>query len=222
MPALALAACAIASCGSPPPPETPAPRIDAEQVALRLELSGLQGPARILFSWSVSERDARFAGRGVARIEPPFKARLDLFFASGETIARAALVNDDLRLPPGTPAGILPPAELLWGALGVFRPGPLTALIGADDLGGGRVRLRYLRPDGIEVRYTVLANRVELVERVQQGKTVETVTVEGGPASPYPTQATYRNILAFRELKLSRDSVQVVEAYPPDLWELAP
>ena len=220
--AAAIATLGLASCASPPPPVVLAPPINAEQIALRLETRGLEGPARILFSWSISERDARFSGRGVARIEPPFKARLDLFFGTGETIARAALVDDDLRLPPGTPAGIIPPAELLWGALGIFRPGPETALLGADDLGDRRVRLRYLRPDGIEVRYTVKENRVEVVERVKQGQTVEMVTVEAAAASPYPTQATYRNIPAFRELRLTRDSVESVEAYPPDLWELAP
>ena len=220
---LLVAACALASCASPPLPVVIAPPIDGEQVALRLEASSrLKEPARILFSWSISERDARFSGRGVARIEPPFKARLDLFFGNGETIARAALVNDDLRLPPGTPAGIIPPAELLWGALGIFRPGPGTSLVGTDDLGDGRVRLRYSRPDGLEVRYTVRRNRVELVERLRQGQPVEQVAVEGGTANPYPSQATYRNLPAFRELKLSRDSVESVEAYPPDLWELTP
>ena len=220
---LVFVATLLAACASPPPPAPPAPPLDAEQVALRLEnATGMEGPARILFSWSMSERDARFQGRGVARIEPPFKARLDLFFGNGETIARAALVDDDLRLPPGLPTGILPPAELLWGALGIFRPGMATVLLGADRMGDGRVHLRYRRDDGLELRYTVRDNRIEEVERVRQGQTVELVSVEPDPSSRYPDVATYRNIPAFRELKLSRDTVEPVEAYPPDLWEIAP
>ena len=86
------------------PPSVPAPPVDAARVALRLEFATrVVRPARILFSWSLSDRDARFQGRGVARVEPPFKARLDLFYGNGETIARAALVDDDLRIPLGTP-----------------------------------------------------------------------------------------------------------------------
>lgn len=218
-----LACSALAACASPPVVVAPTPRIDAEQIALRAEhATQLEAPARILFDWSASERNARFSGRGVARIEPPLKARLDLFFGNGETIARAALVNDDLRLPPGTPEGILPPSELMWGTLGVFRPSPETALMGAEDLGEGRYRLRYRYPDGLEVRFTVKESRVERVERLRQGQTVEEVTVSLDPAAPYPTEATYRNLTAFRELKLSRGRVEAVESYPPDLWELTP
>ena len=218
---VALMGIAISSCAASPPP-APAPPVDAARVALRLEsATRVEGPARILFSWSLSDRDARFQGRGVARIEPPFKARLDLFLGNGETIARAALVDDDLRLPRGTPDGIIPPAELLWGTLGVFRPGRETTLLGADNLGEGRVRLRYQRPDGLVVRYTVRGDGVEEVERIRQGQTVERVTLEQEPADHYPTEATYRNLAAFRELRLSRDSAVPVEPYPPDIWLLS-
>ena len=170
----------------------------------------------------MSDRDARFQGRGVARVEPPFKARLDLFSGSGETIAWAALVDDDLRLPRGTPDGIIPPAELLWGTLGVFRPGSETTLLGAENLGDGRVRLSYQRPDGLVVRYTLRGDGVEEVERIRQGQTVERVTLEQERVDQYPEEATYRNLAAFRELRLSRDSAVPVEPYPPDIWLLSP
>ena len=220
--AVVLMGIAISSCASSPP-SVPAPPVDAARVALRLEFATrVVRPARILFSWSLSDRDARFRGRGVARVEPPFKARLDLFYGNGETIARAALVDDDLRIPLGTPDGIIPPAELLWGTLGVFRPGRETTLLGAENLGEGRVRLRYQRPDGLVVRYTVRGDGVEEVERIRQGRTVERVTLEQEPVDHYPTEATYRNLAAFRELRLSRDSSEPVEPYPPDIWLLSP
>ena len=220
--AVALMAVVVSACASSPLP-VPATQVDAERIALRLEyVTRVEGPARILFSWSLSDRDARFQGRGVARVEPPFKARLDLFSGSGETIARAALVNDDLRLPSGTPEGIIPPAELLWGTLGVFRPGSETTLLGGEDLGGGRIRLRYQRPDGLVVRYTVRGDGVEEVERIRQGRTVERVTLEQVPSDRYPSEATYRNLAAFRELRLNRDTAVLVEPYPPDIWLLSP
>ena len=213
---------AISSCASSPLPAS-TPAVDAARVALRLEVATrVKRPARILFSWSLSDRDARFQGRGVARVEPPFKARLDLFSGSGETIARAALVDDDLRLPRGAPDGIIPPAELLWGTLGVFRPGSETTLLGAENLGDGRVRLSYQRPDGLVVRYTLKGDGVEEVERIRQGQTVERVTLEQERVDQYPEEATYRNLAAFRELRLSRDSAVPVEPYPPDIWLLSP
>ena len=219
---IVLVGVAISSCASSPLP-VPTPAVDAERVALGLEVATRpERPTRILFSWSLNDRDARFQGRGVARVEPPFKARLDLFSGSGETIARAALVNDDLRLPEGTPDGIIPPAELLWGTLGVFRPGSETSLLGAESLGEGRVRLRYQREDGLVVRYTVGGGGVEEVERIRQGQTVERVMLEKEAIDRYPTEATYRNVGAFRELRMSRDSAVPVEPYPADIWLPSP
>lgn len=213
---------AAAACGAPSAPPPPAPAaIDASAVALRLEgTTAPTEPARIFFEWSVSDRDARFQGRGVARVEPPYKARLDLFLGNGETVARAALVNDDLRLPAGAPAGLVPPAEMLWGILGVFRPGVNITLLGGESLGEGRIRLRYRRPDGIELRFTIAGGRVAEIERLRQGSTVERITVEPDDRNRYPTAATYRDLAAFRELKLTRERVEQVEAFPPDIWEI--
>ena len=211
----------VACAGPPPPP--PAPPIDGEQVALRLEATTrLEVPIRIFFKWSVSERDARFQGRGVARVEPPYKARLDLFLGNGETVARAALVDDDLRLPPGIPQGIIPPAELLWGTLGVFRPGWDATLLGGESLGEERVRLRYWRPEGLELRFTIDAGRIREVERLRQGQVVERVTVTTGPEDRHLADATYRDLAAFRELRLTRERLEHVEPFPPDIWQVRP
>jgi hypothetical protein len=137
-------------------------------------------------------------------------------------VARAALVDDDLRLPEGTPAGIIPPAEMLWGTLGVFRPGRDSQLLGGEALGDGRVRLRYRRLDGIELRFTIGGGRIEEVERLRQGQVVERVVMTPGDRDRYPAEATYRDLAAFRELKLTRERFEEVEAFPPDIWQLSP
>jgi hypothetical protein len=221
LPALALLlASALSACASPPPPPPP-PTIDAQALALRLEARGqLAGPERILFEWSLSDRNARFRGRGVARLEPPYRARLDLFLANGETAVRAALVGDDLRLPPGAPVGFIPPAELLWGTLGVFKPSGDARLRGAEALADGRTALHYVRPDGIEVRYVVGETGVQEVERLRQGAVVEQLAVGTAGGGRYPSEATYRNLPEFRELRLTRQAVEQVESYPPDIWEV--
>ena len=219
---LPLFACGTVACSSPPPPP-PAPPVDAEEIALRLEgTTQLEQPVRIFFEWSVTERDARFSGKGVARIEPTAKARLDLFLSNGTTIARAALVEDELRLPPGLPPGLLPPAELMWGTLGVFRPGRFAQLRGGESLPDGRVRLLYRLPDGVEVRYTVDAGRIVELEKLRGGQVVERVTLVPRDQDRFPTDATYRDIAAFRELKMTRERLEEVEAFPPDIWEITP
>ncbi len=212
--ALALAACA------PTPVVYVSPPPDPEQVALALEdKTSLTEPVRIVFEWQLNEAGVRVRGRGVARIEPPYKARLDLFLGNGETVVRAALVDGDLRLPPGAPEGILPPADLMWGVLGVFRPLSGTELMGADRLDGDALQLRYRYADARELRFRIVDGRVRTVETLQGGHAVERVELELEDGSRYPAEATYRNLSAFRELKLTRQTVEQVESYPPDIWD---
>jgi len=212
---------ALAGCSRPQVVYVPAAP-DPEQVALALEdKTSLREPVRIVFDWQLNEAGMRVKGRGVARIEPPYKARLDLFLGSGETVIRAALVEGDLRLPPGAPEGILPPADLMWGVLGVFRPLVGTELLGADRLEDGALRLRYRYANARELYFRVEDGRVRSVETLQGGHPVERVELGLEEGSRYPAEATYRNLAAFRELKLTRQSVERVESYPPDIWDIA-
>ena len=211
--AVALGACAQRG------PEVVAPTADAAGLADRL-VSGtaLDAPLRVLFAWSLNESGVRMHGRGVARVEPPYRARLDLFY-NGETIVRAALVDGELRLPPEAPEGILPPPDLMWGVLGVFRPEAGIELVGADDLTDGSVRLRYRYGDGRLLSYRVVDGRIESMEILDGGHVVQRVEVASADGSRYPEEATYRNLADFRELKLTRDSLERVGPYPPEIWD---
>lgn len=196
------------------------PAVDPEQLALALEdRTSLSEPIRVVFSWELNEAGVHVKGRGVARIEPPYKARLDLFLGNGETVIRAALVDGDLRVPPGAPTNILPPPDLMWGVLGVFRPDRNTDLLGADRLADGGVRLRYRYDDGKELDFHVVNGEVDAMELLDAGGHVaQRVELNLGTADRYPLEATYRNLSDFRELKLTRASVERVEPYPPDIW----
>src|SRR5690606_772886 len=101
-------------------------------------------PLRVLFDWTLTERDARFTGKGVARVQSPYHARLDLFGPRGEGYLAAALVGMELRLPPRAAAASLPvpPPPLFWTALGVFRP-PAAGVLVETLQDGDRLRLRY-------------------------------------------------------------------------------
>jgi hypothetical protein len=212
------AALALAGCGGAPPPE-PAPPLDAGGTASGTRVATrLQDPARILFDWSSRERDARFSGRGVARVEPPYRARLDLFLGNGETVARAALVDDDLRIPPSIPSEILPPRHLLWSALGVFRPGSGSALLGGEAQDDGTTLLRYGFVGGEELRYRLRGRRIQEVELLREGTVVERLELGWDETGSFPAEAVYRDLVGFVELRLTRTSVDRVERYPPDIW----
>jgi len=183
--------------------------------------TGLADPLRIVFGWELNDAGQRVEGRGVARVEPPYKARLDLFLDNGETVVSAALVDGELRLPAGAPDDILPPPDLMWGALGIFRPVGDAQLIGADRLEGDAVRLRYRHDDGSEVRYQVEQGVLTALELLQGGRVVERVDVAPERVERYPVEATYRHLGEFRELKLVRESLAVVEAFDPEIWDPA-
>lgn len=155
----------------------------------------------------------------MARVEPPYRARLDLFLGSGETVVRAALVDGELRLPPGAREGVLPPADLLWGVLGVFRPRFGIEMMGAERLEDGDLRLRYRYPDGTDLHFFVEDGRVRTMETQQGGRQVQRVDLVLEPGSRVPVEATYRDVTAFRELRLTRESVEIVEPFPPDIWD---
>ncbi len=214
---------AVAACSGPPAPAVVAPvAVDAAQLALSLEgKTAVAAPLRVVFSWSLNESGVRVKGHGVARIEPPYKARLDLFMGNGETVVRAALVDGDLRLPPGSPEGILPPADLMWVVLGVFRPQTGSDLLGADRLDNGELQLRYRDPAGQELYFQVADGDVHSAQLEQGGHVVQRVEVRTAGDNRIPAEATYRNLAAFRELKLTRESVERVESFPPGIWDPA-
>jgi hypothetical protein len=198
-----------------------APVGDPRGAATELEReTRLEEPVQITFAWSLNEDRQRHRGRGVARVEPPYRARLDLFTTDLELVLSAALIDGELRLPPGSREDILPPTDLMWGALGIFRPHG-ARLIGADELEGGAMRLSYVYEDGTELQYEVVSGLLSSLELLDDGHVVQRVEVANGADSRYPVEAKYRNLTAFRELTLVRESLEPVEAFDPDIWDPA-
>mgnify|MGYP006908220013 CR=1 FL=1 len=191
-----------------------------EGVAESLERSTrLDEPTRIDFSWRLNESGSRLAGVGVARIEPPYRARLDLFLENGESVISAALVDDDLRLPPGAPDDVLPPTDMLWATLGVFRPVDGTRLLGGEELEDGARRLRYAYESRGELRFEVVGDAVRSLEVLEGGAGVEWVRLEASEDGRYPNAAVYRNLVDFRELTIARESVRRTETFDPAIWD---
>ncbi|MDZ7779846.1 MAG: hypothetical protein U5R14_07915 [Gemmatimonadota bacterium] len=216
---VAAVVCIVAAGCGPRRAAVVAPVADPGAEAEALEASTrLEEPLQVIFEWRANDRGVRADGRGVARVEPPDRARLDLFLANGETVLRAALVAGEVRMPPGAPDDFLPPPDLMWGALGVVRPGPEARLAGGDRLEGGAVRLRYAYPNGTELHYQTRDGVLTRVELLERGRVVEEVALSFSDSGRYPTGATYRHHTDFRELQLTRESVEAVEPFPEAIW----
>lgn len=192
--------------------------MDAEGVAHRLESrNALAEPTRLDFRWSLSEPDLRAEGRGVVRAEPGWRARLDLFTENAETVVGAALVEGELRLPPGARGELIPPPALFWATLGVFRPGEGAVLQGGER-DEGDVVLRYRLPTGDGLRFRVRDGHLVEVELRAGGHAVERVALEPAPGG-FPTRIVYRHLADFRELELELESTRRVAPFPPDIWD---
>ena len=179
----------------------------------------LEEPARIDFRWELNEEGARVRGVGVARVEPPYRARLDLFRDNQESVISAVVVEGELRIPPGAPDDVLPPVDLMWSTLGVFHPVDGTELVGGDRLDNAAQRLRYRYQDGRELHYQTAAGRLQAAELLERGSVVEWVRLTDVPGERFPASATYRNLRDFRELVIERTAWRPAEPFDPDIWD---
>jgi hypothetical protein len=214
-----LLALGAGACASTPPAGPPLPSAEGAALAAALEeATRIPEPTRIRFEWAISEQGRRGSGEGLTRVEPPYRARLDLFLGDGTTVGRATLLDGDLRDARGLPDGVVPPPDLLWAALGVFRPGRESVFGGARRREDGVVELRYQVANGQELRYTVDGERILEAELLEGGRTVHEVTLTPGDTGVYPREATYKNLAAYRELKLTTRSIENVSSFPTDIW----
>ncbi|MEX2281075.1 MAG: hypothetical protein WEE89_01175 [Gemmatimonadota bacterium] len=215
-PIQSLCLCFLLGCATTQPPEQSPVPLDPAIAARATEQTQLDAKLRLVFNWTLQDRDARFSGDGVTRIEPTYKARLDLFGPRGEAYLSAALVDFDLRIPPGAPAELLPPPTMLWSVLGVFRA-PQNAQLVAAHGDSTNTELQYR--SGQETWTFVLANgRLQRSEwqGPQQGR--QTVEIKGYHERGLPARVVYRDWRAFRELTLTLDQVHDVVSFPPDTW----
>lgn len=192
--------------------------LNAGQLASSAErASALDAPYRLVFDWTLNEPGRRIQGQGVARVEPPYRARLDLFARNGERITAAALVDGELRLPEGQ-APLLPRPTLLWGVLGVFRPERSMGLAGGSWRSDGGAELRYLPGGDSELLVRLRDSRVQEMLRRSGGRTVEELRIQRADGERFPRESTYRDLAQTRELRMTLESVEHVESFPTDIW----
>jgi len=196
------------------------PDLDLEAEATKaLQLTMPESPVQITFDFRLKEADLRFSGQGVARIEPPYRVRIDLFTNRGEGLFRAALVGSDLRVPLGVPRELAPPPALLWAALGVFRPDADLRILGGQGGGDEPVTLRYGGDAGEDLRFRLAEGLLIRAEIHEDGHLIEEVDLELDEGSQEVVETVYRNRALFLELTFSLKSVERVASFPSDIWD---
>lgn len=208
---LVMVAVGAGACSGRAIPDTLDPSVAAAAVSRTAPDRAL----RVVFDWRILDGEARFNGSGVARIEPPYRARLDLFGPRGEGYLSAALVGSEIRLPGPTDAPLPPPA-LMWAVLGVVAP-PETATLAGTRVEGETVELHY--GDGDErLVYELEGGRLRLVD-LEGGSGRLVVELEGAAAGGLPREAVYRDWSGYTELMMSLEQVDEVESFPPETWD---
>ena len=136
------------------------------------ELSILPGHSRLVFDWRYEDADIRTRGDGAARTAAPDSARVDLFLEGGLGTAVAVLIGDTLRAPgPNAVKRLIPPAPLLWAALGRLAVPPAADT--SARLDGDTLRVDIGRGD--IWRVTIAGGKLVRLERIDGGRIVQSV-----------------------------------------------
>lgn len=167
-------------------------------------------PRRTTFTWELNDQTIVARGDGVARMAPPDSARVDLFLGGGFGRAAAAiLIGDSLRVPPGAgdEAKMIPPAPLMWAALGRLAVPALPDTV--VRVSGDTVRAQIGRP--ARWRLTAVGNQLVRLERISGDRIVEWVDRNPGREVRYELSGR-------RSLVLHVDTQQPSPPFDASVW----
>ncbi len=166
-------------------------------------------PQKLTFRWELNDNSIVARGDGVARLGPPDHARVDLFLGGGFGAAAAAiLVGDSLIVPPGSNGrDLVPPAPLLWAALGrLALPAVPDTII---RVSGDTLRASLGAP--VQWRITSVGGQLTRVERISGDRIVEWVDRQPGKRVRYELSGR-------RSLVLDIEIQQPVAPFDASIW----
>jgi hypothetical protein len=126
----------------------------------------------MVFDWRYEDPDLQTRGEGALRTAAPDSARLDLFLEGGLGTAVAILIGDGVRAPgPNAVRKLIPPAPLLWAAMGRLAVPPAADTTARLD--GDTLRVDIGRGD--VWRLTVANGVLARLERIEGGRIIQSV-----------------------------------------------
>jgi hypothetical protein len=184
-------------------PGAPAP----ERSLPRVELPAAR--QRLVFRWRYEEAEGFTArGEGVARVAPPDSGRLDFFLDGGFGGGNAVLVGDRLSTPGDLGRRLIPPAPMLWAALGRLSLPPARDTL--VTVAGDTVRAELRGAP--TWRVTLVGSRLARLDRIVDGRVVEWVTRDS-------TALRYRHETERRSLSLDVLRTEPADAFPATIWQ---
>jgi hypothetical protein len=136
-------------------------------------ISLASGHRHIVFRWEYQEGDIAARGDGSIRTAAPDSARLDFFLGGGLGAGGAVLIGDSLRTPHADLARrYIPPAPLMWAALGRLAIPPLADTVVRID--GELTRADIGRP--LQWRVAIKGDTLIELDHISNGKITESLT----------------------------------------------
>jgi hypothetical protein len=131
------------------------------------------GHRHLVFRWDYQEGDIAARGDGSIRTAAPDSARLDFFLGGGLGAGGAILIGDSLRTPHANLARrYIPPAPLMWAALGRLAIPPLPDTVVRVD--GELTRADIGRP--LQWRVAIKGDTLVELDHISDGKITESLT----------------------------------------------
>jgi hypothetical protein len=131
------------------------------------------GHRHMVFTWDYQEGDIAARGDGSIRTAAPDSARLDFFLGGGLGAGGAVLIGDSLRTPHANLARrYIPPAPLMWAALGRLAIPPLADTVVRVD--GELTRADIGRP--LQWRVALKGDTLVELDHISDGKITESLT----------------------------------------------
>lgn len=219
-PAVTTGAGATTTVSAPTQPGAmPASALDTARIRLLAAGTAPAEPLQITFDWVFQDRDFKFQGRGIVRMQGPDHGRLDLFALQDIQVLRASLNGDSLALVYSGPHVPIPPTPFLWAVLDVFRaPAPgIPATLKTD---GTAFDFSYDLPGG-HWRFRADSTTLRSVEWQGDDGGRRTVELSGPYRFHRPSRAVFRDWREFRELTLTVTAVEKVEPFAPEIWNVS-
>jgi hypothetical protein len=149
------------------------------------------GRRHIVFRWDYEEGDIAARGEGSVRTAAPDSARLDFFLGGGLGAGSAILIGDSLRTPHAELARrYIPPAPMMWAALGRLAIPPLRDTVARID--GELLRADVGRP--VEWRVAIRGDTLMGLEHITAGKITERFSRGAGGVLSYEAPAARRRL----------------------------